>query len=374
MSKLSRLGMKRTPKTTMMSLSSSLPYVMTLTIGVVIGISSRNLCNLSTVNQLWSAPLYPGNAETGRQLGANAGAGAGWPGADNSPRLFIFRRTKKTGSSSMLTALAEALNPLGYEGIYVPAETMNVHVRNEYKRPNPRRLLISEHNRVTKAFHPTRSAVIADTVRDGYEQMTSFCRYVKKVPTCDDRLIECLRSKGALGQQTYRWAGREEEDEDTYIDLPLSSAHPALSTTVFRTVFPNATLDIQAYNVANSTCPESRELRSVYQSLYQSLDRQVLVLRRRLLVIAGYPPKVPKSHSNYTTSDLLDAAEKMEREKYGDELSEETIATRKESIIHKNLRNVDFMVWDVSSDGSLRVKERSPLDEEEEENLDLEEF
>lgn len=291
---------------------------------------------------------------------------------ENMPKLFIFRRTKKTGSSSMLTSLAEALHPLGYQGVYVSSELMNVHVRNEYKRPYPRRLLIAEHNRVTKAFHPTRSAVIADTVRDGYEQMTSFCRYVKDVPTCDKELIDCLRSGSALSQLKYRWAGQEEEDDDTYIDLPLSSAHPALSTTVFRTVFPNSTLDIQAYNVANSSCPEETEIRAVYRSLYKELDKQVDTLRKRLLVIAGYPPRVPKGCPDCTTTQLLDAAELLERAKYGDELSSETRATRRESLIHKNLRNYNYRAWGISKNGSLYVRERT-LREKIEEDSDLEE-
>lgn len=362
--------MKPVPSVKMKSFSQTLSYALVFAAGVVIGMMCCNFQGLrstSSVSRLASREYL--NATDGPN--GVSSSSVDWPLTENSPKLFIFRRTKKTGSSSMLSSLIEALSPLGYEGIYVRSEVMNVHVRNEFKRPYPRRLLISEHNRVTKAFHPTRSAVIADTLRDGYEQMTSFCRYVRKVPTCDKQLIDCLRSNQALLQKTYRWAGREEEDDDTYIDLPLSSAHPALSTTVFRTVFPNVTLDTQAYNVANSTCPENQEIRAAYRSLYKSLDQQVLTLRRRLLVIAGYPPRIPRSCPDCSTSDLLDAAERIEKLKYGDELSSETLQSRRESLAHKNLRDGDYMVWDVSKDGSLYVKERTVLDDEEEDEIDL---
>lgn len=367
---MSVLNMKPVPSVKM-KFSQTLSYALAFAAGVVIGMICCNFQGLQGTNSSVSGSTSREYSSSKNGLNDDAFSSANWPLTENSPKLFIFRRTKKTGSSSMLSSLIEALSPLGYEGIYVRSEVMNVHVRNEFKRPHPRRLLVSEHNRVTKAFHPTRSAVIADTLRDGYEQMTSFCRYVRKVPTCDEQLIDCLRSNQALAQQTYRWAGNEEEDDDTYIDLPLSSAHPALSTTVFRTVFPNATLDTQSYNVANSTCPESRELRAVYRSLYKNLDRQVLTLRRRLLVIAGYPPRKPGSCSKCTTSDLLDAAERIEKLKYKDQLSSEKIQSNRESLAHKILRDGDYMVWDVTKDGSLYVKERTVFDDDEEDETDL---
>lgn len=258
----------------------------------------------------------------------------------------------------MLTALLEALEPLGYRGMYVKAEWMDIKVRNEFRQPHPRRLLVSEHNRITRAYHPTRSAVIADTIRDGYEQMTSFCRYVKKVPNCDDQLIKCLRSKNTISQIKYRWAGNEEEDEDTYIDLPLSSAHPALSTTVFRTVFPNAILRVQAYNVVNSSCPESEDLRATYRSLYRELDLQVLRLRRRMLVLAGYPPELPKGCSKCKVTDLVDAAEKIERLKYG-RIFDDILTDRKQSDSHKELSRELHRWWAVAPDGSLMLKSHS---------------
>lgn len=239
--------------------------------------------------------------------------------ADSSsiPDLFIYRRTKKSGSSSMLTELLEILMPLGYQPLYLNEMSMDVVVRHEFIRSSPRRLLVAEHNKITRQHHPHRHAVIADTVRDGYAQITSYCRYVNHVERCDDQVINCIRDNSTLRQITYRWADRLQEDEDTYIDLPLSSAHPALSTTILRTVFPGVVVREAMYNVKSSSCADIPQIRDVYNSFYKQLDAQVLMLRRRMLQIAGHVDLVRKSQlSNTSMEELLEQAEYRERDRY----------------------------------------------------------
>lgn len=242
-------------------------------------------------------------------------------GLQQWPELFIFRRTKKTGSSSMMNALMDALQPLGY---YAPPHMepeLEGAIRNEFRRKHPRRTMVLHHNSLTRNVHPARRAVIADTIRDGYKHVTSYCRYIKHVKTCNGSdMEECLRSSSTLRQNRYRWAFRPREDLDTYIDLPLSSAHPALSTTVLRTVFPNVTLHVHHYNVRDLACSDDSPMRVVYDQLYLDLELQVEKLRRRLLVVAGYPYVVdPKVRENVTLVDMIDAAERLERLKYQSE-------------------------------------------------------
>ena len=67
----------------------------------------------------------------------------------------------------------------------------STYIRTSYWK-TWRKLFIAKN--VTKLFHPYRSAVIADTVQVGYEQITSYCRYVKKVESCrDNAIIDCFR-------------------------------------------------------------------------------------------------------------------------------------------------------------------------------------
>jgi len=67
----------------------------------------------------------------------------------------------------------------------------STYIRTSYWKKR-RKLFIAKN--VTKLCHPHRSAVITDTVRVGYEQITSYCRYVKKVESCrDNAIIDCLR-------------------------------------------------------------------------------------------------------------------------------------------------------------------------------------
>lgn len=281
-----------------------------------------------------------------------------------TPELFIYRRSKKTGSSSMLNALLDQLVPLGYSPLlYQEGEEMDSYVRSIFKQRyaplHPKRLFfIAQHNHITRAFHPLRDAIIADTVRDGYQQITSFCRFARGVHQCEgDQMINCLRSGSSRYENEYRWAGKPAEDSDTYIDLPLSSSHPALSTSVVRTVFPNITLHVAKYNVRSTSCGESRETREVYEQLYAPLDKQTKLLKRRILTITGYPFFIDKRyHTNITLDDALNAAEEMESGKYYLESAKKDKAVRTYSKTHIALMSTR-KEWTLSDRGlTIRVR------------------
>lgn len=243
---------------------------------------------------------------------------------DVVPALFIFRRTRKTGSSSMVEALLSSVaSSYGYVPLPFRYRDINRALRLEYIRRDGQtrgpRIMVVNHNDITRTFHPKRDVVIADTIRDGFEQITSYCRHIRGVPDCGRYIDACMRSPSTRNQAFYRWAGRPKEDEDTYIDLPLSSAHAMLSTAVLRTVYPNISpLQIDYYNVRNSTCEDTKHLRDVYNIYFKHLDEQVDDLKRRLLLVAGYPTTLaasvpPSLRKAISINDLLDAAEIHER-------------------------------------------------------------
>lgn len=229
------------------------------------------------------------------------------------PDVFIYRRTKKTGSASMYEALVKSLRPKGYEVLDRPDSVRDL-LKAEALQPGHRRVLILTHNYASRVHTTGMTTVIADTIKDGFRQMTSYCRFCQKIEKCDEQIIKCFQTSDAQSQKRYRWAGAESEDASTYIDLPLSSAHPGLSTTVFRRVFPDVTLDITLRNVVGSACAETKELREAYDRYFAGYDAQIDTLRRRLLALAGYPVRRPDQ--NATIADLLDAAEVIERKKY----------------------------------------------------------
>lgn len=232
------------------------------------------------------------------------------------PDVLIFRRTRKTGSSSMLEQLLKVTKRHGYVPLYESGAQLRTLVRAENAASTPMRLFVAEHNSITRADVGDRRAVIVDTVGDGYKQITSFCRYVRKVKVrdCEDGLEQCLRGNVALYENRYRWGGRDLEDEETYIDMPLSVAHPALSTKALRRVFPDVVLDVRKLNVVNSSCEESARIRNVYNELYIELDKQIEVLQKRLLLLAGYP--TARENGSIATARVLDAAEALERARF----------------------------------------------------------
>ena len=68
--------------------------------------------------------------------------------------------------------------------------------------------------------------------------------------------------------------------------------------------------------MAHSACPEVGELREVYEQLYGELEAQVETLRKRLLIIAGYPVAQEGGvKRDVSLSDMMNAAEKIEAKK-----------------------------------------------------------
>lgn len=273
------------------------------------------------------------------------------------PDILIFRRTRKTGSSSMLEQLLKLSAIYSYRPLYESGTHLRTLVRAaSLSRNKSERLFIAEHNSISRADIRHQSAVIVDTITDGYKQITSFCRFVRKVRVtdCDRNLELCLRSPVTQAENRYRWTGRTVEDDDTYIDIPLSVEHPALSTKAIRRIFPNAILDVKKLNVANSSCSENVRLRMIYKELYKELDRQVESLRQRLLFLAGYPSS--RKNESVTTAAVLDAAEVMEKEAFkkvgvtfGTYESEKAVSDE-----HLKLKKSQ-MTWALSDTGTLHL-------------------
>lgn len=332
------------------------------------------------------------------------------------PALLIYRRTMKTGSSSMREALLSALQPHGYVIMPYKSDDLqtvlhHLYARNDLPSPNasrggsysaarnedlgsmsisggsepvnngtvagtrfvatPPRVLLVQHNSIVRSVHPDRDAVIVDTLRPGYEQITSFCTHIQRVRSCDDvsAMEACLRSNITRAQNFYRWAGRSAEDEDTYIDVPLSSWHPALSTTVFRTVFPDAILNVDIYNERNSTCRLNERLKRLYDEYYGDLENQIRMLQSRMLVLAGYPTMLSKKgpgsvemFKRFSVADMLDAAEQEERKKYPQ------LDRRPEKVQQASQDIQDFQSglkrWYIDSDGNLRAGSKSEIAEQ----------
>lgn len=237
--------------------------------------------------------------------------------ADQLPRLVIYRRTQKTGSTSMATALLRALGPLGYVPIR-KSQDGYARLFSNLHNPSGRPVFIFGHNSFTRNLTSHTHVIILDTIRNGYEQMTSYCRYRRKRKSCDRQVADCLANdRSALSQRFYRWANRESEDVETFIDIPLSSEHPALSTTALRTVFPDAVLHVDHFRDVNSACPEVAEIRRVYDEHYQELEDQVETLSIRLLTLAGYPYRFVRGNSqSMSIAQMLNLAESMEKHKY----------------------------------------------------------
>lgn len=214
----------------------------------------------------------------------------------------------------MREALLVALKPYGYETVPYRMESLPTILHRTYLRPSktPRRIILIQHNAITRDIHPLKNAVIADTIRNGFARITSHCRHVQHVATCGEDMIECLKSNVTRNEIYFPWAGRSEETFDNYIDLPLSSGHPALSTAVVRTVFPNLTLHLHKYNLRSTACEETPELRQVYDKYYSLVDKQVATLQKRMLTLAGFPTSFYDDTEAYSLEDLLDAAERIQ--------------------------------------------------------------
>lgn len=232
------------------------------------------------------------------------------------PDFVLFRRSPKTGSSSMAPALATALRQWHYEPISPVEKAIQYGVLHWTRIKNPQqRFLFLYHNDFSRADLPEKNVLIVDTIRDGFSQITSQCRFAKRAKTCGKDMIDCLKGEMLLNVTKYRWGKLEQETSENYIDIPLSSAHPALSTTALRSVFPDIELDVQRYNYKRTTCNRTEELEKVYNMYGKELDRQVENLAIRLLIVSGYKVRL-RNIENISVWKFLDEAERHERTKY----------------------------------------------------------
>lgn len=100
----------------------------------------------------------------------------------------------------MLAAIVSQLIPLGYDPLYKNTFQMGAMMRAVLVSHSARKVLVVEQNHVTKHLHPTPDAIIADTLRHGYKQMTRYCRYVKKVTECSGpNMVRYLEPDNANG-------------------------------------------------------------------------------------------------------------------------------------------------------------------------------
>lgn len=265
------------------------------------------------------------------------------------PDIILYRRTKKSGSTSMVKTLRSSLGKLGYVDVNLVNPSMQWIARAASVNAVHKRYLFSNHNNLVRSDFRSKHVVILDTLRDGYKQITSFCRHVKLVNECGPDLEECMLSNSTLDQIKFRWAGRESEDDDTYIDIPLSSAHPYLSTKALRSIVPNLTIDLKSrINVQNSSCPELPNLRAIYTQYYSDLDKQVKELKQRLLVITGYPLSGSGSPKKYSVDTLLNSAEEVEKRKAVEGNSERKVS-KFYGLTSKYLR------WKINDDGQYTL-------------------
>lgn len=233
------------------------------------------------------------------------------------PDVVIYRRTQKTGSCSMVRPLRQNLRTYKYINVFLDSSEARLFSRAASVSNAQQRFFVSSHNNLDRSDFRRKSVIILDTFRDGYKQITSYCRHIQNVKSCDINLKNCLLNSSTLNINKYRWAGREQEDDNTYIDIPLSSAHPHLSTKALRTVFPNVSLNLgKRLNVQNTTCPEIPSLRSIYNKHYSKLEDQIIDLKKRFLIVTGYPYKFNGSESDTLLDDLLNSAERIETENY----------------------------------------------------------
>ena len=138
------------------------------------------------------------------------------------------------------------------------------------------------------------------------------------------------------------------------MDIPLSSAHPALSTTTIRSVFPGIELNVERYNYRNTTCNRTGELEKVYNKYGKKLDRQVDSLAVRLLIVAGYKFS-PKKARGISIWKFLDEAERHKRNKYNFKQTIESSSYNEEM---KALRGKWKNSWRIKG-GEVKWKDQS---------------
>lgn len=249
-------------------------------------------------------------------------------GGAEAPVLSVLRRSFSAEADRVAHALKVSLAGAGFVELEKPTGVTTVDALNTQFRYNiSTKTLVSTPNSLVRSVHPARRAILLSPVSDGIVDVVSHCR--RKVqhardsrssfPACDDPdVVQCVGTVEAVSEiERARWAHREHEDDDTYINIPLSPRHPKVSTLALRSVFKDAlplifdhpTSDNESSSDDN--CDAFADtLLDAYSKSMQPLEQQIDDLRQRLLIIAGFPVDVDKRIDiPISPSDLLDAAE-----------------------------------------------------------------
>lgn len=104
------------------------------------------------------------------------------------------------------------LSPFHHAPLYYIPEEVPPVIPHEFRLVFPRQqhcyLPIAQHNHMRRFAFQRRNAIIADTIRPGYEQITSHCRSIRKLVDCYDQgILGCLKNDYALSQIKHRWVG-----------------------------------------------------------------------------------------------------------------------------------------------------------------------
>ena len=113
------------------------------------------------------------------------------------------------------------------------------------------------------------------------------------------------------------WRHDLSESDATYVDLPVSPMHPALSATVLRTVFDKTD---GRFFISRNLCEDEAKKTKVWNRENEGKDlyhaRKVYhKLLARMLHVTGYSATVrPRGQQkkNITLEEIVDAAEKFE--------------------------------------------------------------
>lgn len=251
------------------------------------------------------------------------------------PVLSILRRSFSAEADRISHALRVSLAGAGFVELEKPNGMTTTDALSSLFRYNmSAKTLVSTPNSLVRSAHPSRRALLLSPLSEGIVDVVSHCRrQVQRFhndkhsfPACDDPdVVRCVGTSEAVSEiERARWAHRDYEDEETYINVPLSPRHPKVSTLALRSVFPDALPLVFDHPVFdNEPVGDDCEifddtLFEAYSKSMRPLEQQIDTLRQRLLIIAGFPVDVDKrikgvQNATVPPSDLLDAAERIAR-------------------------------------------------------------
>lgn len=251
------------------------------------------------------------------------------------PVLSILRRSFSAEADRISHALQVSLAGAGFVELEKPnGMTTADALSNRFRYNMSAKTLVSTPNSLLRTAHPSGRAILLSPLSDGIVDVASHCRrQVQRSRNdkhsflaCDDPdVIRCVGTSEAVSEiERARWAHREYEDEETYINIPLSPRHPKVSTLALRSVFPDALPLVFDHPVLdNGSVGDDCEifddtLFEAYSKSMRPLEQQIDTLRQRLLIIAGFPVDVDKRikdvpNAPVAPSHLLDAAERIAR-------------------------------------------------------------